>query len=193
MTATKVVLQDVRGSYVFVERPRKEKDGSDGKYSMQIILPKKHPQINAVRAAIKAAAVEKFGADVKMGMLKLPLRDGDEERDGDEYHNAYFINANSTRKPQIVNRRNEPAMPDDLEEYCYSGATFHVSINFYAFNYEGKKGVAAGLNNLMLRKKTQRLDGTANATSEFAELADAAGNLAADDDWGLDDEDDIPF
>jgi len=188
MSNTKVILQDVRGSYVFVKEPRKEKDGSDGKFSMQVIIPKDHPQVNAVKAAIKAAAVEKFGSTVKLGTLKLPLRDGDEEREGEEYVNAYFINANSQRKPQVVNRRNEPADPDDMEDYCYSGATFHVSINFYAFNFEGKKGVAAGLNNLMLRKKTARLDGTTSATSEFAELASDDTDDDGDD-W----DDEVPF
>ena len=94
-----------------------------------------------------------------------------------------FINCNSkNRKPGVVNRRNEPADIDDMEDYCYSGAYFHVSINLYAYVFEGKKGIAAGLSNVMLRKKGERLDGSTSATSEFEDFAD-------DDDDDLDDDD----
>lgn len=181
--ANKVILQNVRCSYVFVTEPRKGDNGEDGKYSIQPLIPKDSPQIKAIKKAIKEAATEKFGEQVKMGMLKLPLRDGDEERDGEEYEGMYFLNANSAKKPGIVNRNNEPADADDLEELCYSGAYFHVSINFYAFNHEGKKGVAAGLANVMLRKKGDRLDGSVAATTEFSEFADESADGEDDEDW----------
>lgn len=180
----KVIIQNVRCSYVFVTEPRKNDNGEDGKYSIQIIIPKDDPQVKKIKAVIKKAAEEKFGSSVKMGMLKLPLRDGDEEREGEEYEGCYFINANSTRKPGIVNRNNEPADQDDLEEYCYSGAYFHASVNFYGFNFEGKKGVAVGLNNVMLRNKGKRLDGAVAATSEFSDYADDGDETDNnDDDW----------
>ena len=177
----KVILQDVRCSYVFVTEPRKGENGESGKYSIQILLPKDDEQVKKIKAAIVKAAEEKFGSNVKMGMLKLPLRDGDGEREGEEYEGVYFLNANSSRKPGIVNRNNEPADQDDLDEYCYSGAYFHVSVNFYAFNFEGKKGIAVGLNNLMLRKKGERLDGSSSATSEFGSFADSDDDFEDDE------------
>lgn len=183
----KVILQNVRCSYVFVTEPRKKDDGTAGNYSLQILLPKGDKQVKRVEKAVTEALVGKFGADAakKKGKYKLPLRDGDEERDGEEYENHYFMNANSGKKPGIVNRNNEPADQDDIEEYCYSGAYFHASVNFYAFDAKdgGKPGVAVGLNNVMFRKKGDRLDGSVAATSEFSEFADG------DDDF--DDEDDL--
>ena len=179
---TKIIIQDVRCSYVFVTEARKAENGEDGKYSMQIILPKNHSQVKKIRSVIRQVAEEKFGSNVKMGTLKLPLRDGDDERDDDEYKNCYFLNAASTRKPGIVNRNNEPADQDDLEEYCYSGAYFHVSVNFYAFNFEGRKGIAVGLNNVMLRKKGDRLDGAVAATSEFSDFVEE-DETGDDDNW----------
>ena len=181
----KVILQNVRCSYVFVEKPRKAQEGEgDGKYSLQVIINKDDPQMKKVKAAIKAAAVDKFGKDAKMGAMKLPLRDGDEEREEKEYNGTYFFNANASRRPGVVNRKNEPADQDDMDEYCYSGAIFHVSVDFYAFNFQGRKGIAVGLNNLMLRKKGNRMDGTASASDEFADMAD-------DDDDFDDDLDDL--
>lgn len=166
----KVILQDVIGSYVYITKPRETDDGKEAKYSMQIIIPKDSPAVAKIQEAVKKVAQEKFGEKVKLGAIKTPLRDGDEERDEKVYQNCYFFNANASRKPGIVNRHNEIADPDDIEEYCYSGATFHVSVNFFAYDFNGTKGVGAGLNNVMLRKKTPRLDGAMTAEDEFAEF-----------------------
>lgn len=179
----KIILQNVRCSYVFLTEPRKGEDGEQGKYSVQVLIPKNDPQVKKLKKAIESAAQDKFGAKVKMGTLKLPLRDGDEEREGEEYEGMYFLNANSARKPGIVNRNNEPADIDDIEEYCYSGAFFHASINLYGFDFNGKKGIAAGLNNVMLRKKGERLDGSASASSEFADFAEEGSDADDGDDW----------
>ena len=187
----KMIIQNVRCSYVFVDEPRDETD-DDGnktgkkKYSIQPLISKKHPQLKKMRAMIQKVAQEKFGAKVKMGMLKTPLRDGDTERDDEEYAGHYFMNCNGNRKPGMVNKANEPADPDDIAEYCYSGAYFHVSVSFYPFERKGNKGVAVGLNNVMFRKKGERLDGSVAATSEFADYAEEADG----DEFGDDDGDD---
>ena len=185
----KIILQDVRCSYVFVKSPRKKDNGEDGKYSVQILIDKTDKeQISKIRRAIDTTLVDGFGADAtkKRGKYKLPLRDGDEERDGEEYEGMFFMNANSGRKPGLVNKNNEPADLDDIEEYCYSGAYFHVSMNVYSYPARdgGKPGVALGLNNVMLRKKGDRLDGTTSASSDFSEFATASDETDNnDDDW----------
>lgn len=169
----KVILQDVRCSYVFAHQERK-----DGGYGVQPLIEKGSALHKKLIKIVDKVLADKFGADApkKKGRYKLPLRDADEEdRDGEEYRGMIFFNANSGKKPGIVNKNNEPADIDDIEEYCYSGAYFHVSVNIYAFDKPedgGKPGVAVGLNNLMLRKKGDRLDGTVAATSEFADFAD---------------------
>tara|TARA_R110000782_G_scaffold219539_3_gene306876 strand:- start:82 stop:639 length:558 start_codon:yes stop_codon:yes gene_type:complete len=182
----KIILQNVRCSYVFVQYPRKKEDGSEGKYGVQILLQKDDPQVKKLNSIVRETLISGFGEDAakKLGKFKLPLRDGDDERDGEEYAGVYFMNANSGKKPGIVNRNNEPADVDDLEEYCYSGAYFHASVNVYSFKSKdgGKPGVALGLNNLMLRKKGDRLDGSTSATSDFS---DFGADNAVDD---LDDE-----
>lgn len=181
----KMILQNVRGSFVFVQQPRKKENGEPGNYGIQVLVSKDDPQIKKFEKLVDQALAEKHGEQAlkKKARYKLPLRDGDEERDGEEYENMYFFNANGGKKPGIVNRNNEPADADDLEELCYSGAYFHISVNVYGFDAKdgGKPGVAVGLNNVMLRKKGERLDGSVAATSEFADLAEA-GNDDFDDD-----------
>jgi hypothetical protein len=168
----KVILQDVRCSYVFAHKERK-----DGVFSVQPLVEKGSALHKKLIKVVDEVLVEKFGQDAlkKKARYKLPLRDGDEERDSEEYEGMIFFNANSGNKPGIVNRNNEPADIDDIEEYCYSGAYFHVSVNIYPFEAKegGKPGVAVGLNNIMLRKKGDRLDGSVSATSEFADFAEA--------------------
>lgn len=87
--------------------------------------------------------VAKFGGKKpNKAAIKLPLRDGDIERDDEAYKGHYFINANSTTAPQIVDRAVKPIL--DRSE-VYSGCYARVSLNFYAFNSNGNKGIAGEL------------------------------------------------
>ena len=166
---TKVVTGIVRLSYEHVWEPASI-NGSNPKYSVSLIIPKDDVKtiaaINqAVDNAIKDGAA-KFGGKIPpKGALKLPLRDGDTERDDEAYRNAYFVNANSTTAPQIVDRAVQPIL--DRNE-VYSGCYARVSINFYAFNSNGNKGIACGLNNLQLIRPGEPLGGKASAESDFA-------------------------
>ena len=129
-----------------------------------------------MKAAIKAALEEgkaKFGGKIPV-TYKNPLRDGDAERPDDEnYENSYFINANSARKPGLVDENLDPII--DKDDF-YSGCFGRASINFYAFNVSGNKGVAAGLNNLQKLEDGVRLSG---------------GGASAEEDFGADNDDDL--
>lgn len=126
----------------------------------------KKPVSNAaVDAAIKEG-VAKFGGKVPpKGALKLPLRDGDAERDDEAYKGAYFVNANSTTAPQIVDKAVQPIL--DRAE-VYSGCYARVSINFYAFNTNGNKGIACGLGNIQKVRDGEPLSGRTSAADDFA-------------------------
>ncbi len=47
-----------------------------------------------------------------------------------------------------------------------------ASINFYAFNSNGNKGIACGLNNLQKIRDGEPLGGKASAASDFATDSD---------------------
>ena len=166
---TKVVTGIVRLSYEHVWEPASI-NGSNPKYSVSLIIPKDDAKtiaaINqAVENAIKDGAA-KFGGKIPpKGALKLPLRDGDTERDDEAYRNAYFVNANSTTAPQIVDRSVQPIL--DRSE-VYSGCYARVSINFYAFNSNGNKGVACGLGNIQKVRDGEPLGGKTSAADDFS-------------------------
>src|SRR3982750_1259528 len=99
----------VRLSYPHLFEPKAMDDKQPGnkKYSAKFLIPKSDTQtVNAIKAEIEkiyeAEKAGKFKGKVK-SKLKFPLRDGDEEfPDNPEYAGMYFINANSTRQPQVV-------------------------------------------------------------------------------------------
>jgi len=169
---TKVVTGMVRFSYANVWEP-KSINGSDEKYSVSLIIPKTDKKtIAQIEAAIEAAKQEgkaKFGGKIPAN-LKLPLRDGDIDRPEDEaYKNAYFINANSKERPGIVDRSVKPIL--DQSEF-YSGCYGRASITFYAFNQNGNKGIACGLQNLQMLLDGEPLSGRSRAEDDFATFDD---------------------
>jgi hypothetical protein len=172
---TKVITGIVRLSYANVYEPKSINGGTE-KYSVSLIIPKSDTKtVAAVSAAVDAAIEEgkgKFGGKVpSKAALKLPLRDGDIDRpDDDAYAGHYFINANSNTAPQIVDKQVNPIL--DRSE-VYSGMYARVSINFYAFNSNGNRGVACGLGNIQKVRDGEPLGGRSNAADDFATDADS--------------------
>lgn len=166
---TKVVTGIVRLSYANVWEPASI-NGSKPKYSVSLIIPKNDIQtIAAINAAVETAIKEgapKFGGKIpNKAALKLPLRDGDLEREDDAYKGSYFVNANSTTAPQIVDRSVNPIL--DRAE-VYSGCYARVSLNFYAFNSNGNRGVACGLGNIQKVRDGEPLGSRSSAVDDFA-------------------------
>lgn len=172
MNSTKVVTGKVRFCYVNVFEPTAMNEGDTPKYNVCILiskgdkatLDKISKAIAAAKEAGKAKLANKNGQLPADAALKLPLRDGDAERPDDPaFESCYFINANSNRKPSIVDRDLNPIM--EKEEF-YSGCYGRASINFYAFNVSSK-GIAAGLNNLQKLEDGEMLAGGSTAEEDF--------------------------
>jgi hypothetical protein len=166
---TKVVTGIVRLSYANVWEPASI-NGSKPKYSVSLIIPKGDTKTIAdINAAIDAAIQDgaaKFGGKIpNKAALKLPLRDGDIERDDEAYKGSYFVNANSTTAPEVVDRSLQRIL--DRNE-VYSGCYARVSINFYAFNSNGNRGIACGLGNIQKVRDGEPLGGKTSAADDFA-------------------------
>ena len=101
--------------------------------------------------------------------MKLPLRDGDTEREDEAYKDSFFVNANSTTPPQIVDSKVQPIL--DRNE-VYSGVYARVSITFYAFNSNGNRGIACGLGNIQKVRDGEPLSSRSNAEDDFTTLDD---------------------
>lgn len=172
---TKVITgPDTRWSYANVWEP-KAINGGTPKFSVSLIIPKSDTKTVAkIKTAIEAAYKEgesKLKGNGRtvppLASLKTPLRDGDAERPDDEaYANAYFVNANSATVPGIVDASRQPILE---RSEVYSGVYGRASINFYAFNSNGNRGIACGLNNLQKIRDGEPLGGKTRAEDDFAD------------------------
>ena len=166
---TKVITGKCRLSYAHVWEPVSIDGTSEPKFGACIIIPKTDKvTIKKVKAAVEAAVqdgIKSKWKGKKPANLKLPLRDGDEERPDDEaFADAYFVNANSKTRPGIVDLAKHEIM-DSTE--VYSGCYCRFSVNFYPFSASGNNGVAAGLNNIQLVADGEPLGGRSRAEDDF--------------------------
>lgn len=173
---TKVKIGEVRFSYVHIFTPEAAAEGGDKKYSVSLIIPKSNKKLiadikTAIEAATQAGIASRFDGKRPVN-LRSPLRDGDLERADDEaYAGAYFINVSSKTKPGIVkrmkvngeNRLVEVTNEDDIYSGCYGFA----SVNFFAYNNKGNRGIGAGLNNILKTRDGEYLGGRSSAESDF--------------------------
>ena len=171
-SATKMVIP-CRISFANIWEP-KAINGGDEKYSVSCLIPKSDKKTlariqKAVEAAKEDGKARKWGGKIPPN-LKLPLRDGDIDRPDDEnYEDCYFLNASSKDAPQVVDRKVNPILDPMM---VYSGCYCNVSVNFYAFNANGNRGVAAGLGNIQFVRDGERLSGKASADADFDALED---------------------
>lgn len=164
---------NTRWSYVNAWEP-KSINGGTPKFSVSLIIPKSDTKTVAkIKAAIEAAYKEgeaKLKGNSRtvpaLSAIKTPLRDGDAERPDDPaYANSYFMNANSNTAPGIVDADCQPIL--DRSE-VYSGVYGRASVNFYAFNSNGNRGIACSLNNLQKIRDGEHLGGKSSAEDDFA-------------------------
>jgi hypothetical protein len=166
--ATKVITNLVRFSYPHLFKPQKDDSGAE-KYGVVLLVPKTDTKgVAAIKKAIEAALAEgltsKFGG--KKAGLKMPLRDGDEEKDDPAYKGMYFISANSKQRVPMIDAEMEPLVNEvDFK----SGDWGRASITFFAYNAEKSKGVGCGLNSVQKLKDGKPLGYTSNPREDFAE------------------------
>lgn len=175
LNPTRVVIGEIRFSYAHLFEP-KSINGSKPKYSLSVLIPKTDTAtITAIEKAIDAAidaGVAKFGGKrPAKAALKLPLRDGDVERDDEAYKGCFFLNANTTTPPQVVDENLQPILS---AAEVYSGCYGRVSLNFYAFNTNGNRGIAVGLGNVQKLRDGEPLGG--GRTSAVDDFAPAGGD-----------------
>lgn len=178
---TKVVIP-CRISFANIWEPKAIND-SEPKYSVSCVIPKSDKKtIASIQKAVEAAKEDgkarRWSGKIPPN-LKLPLRDGDIDRPDDEnYADSCFLNATSKDAPQVVDRRVQPITDPMM---VYSGCYCNVSVNFYPFNANGNRGVAAGLGNIQFVKDGERLSGRASADADFNALDDEEEDVLGDD------------
>lgn len=170
---TKYVTPEITCSFPYLF----EKSDYTEKYGLSIPVPKElEEEITKIENMIGNAAENKWGkkARVEIGKkIASPLRDGDTERDDDDiYRDTIFFSANSSRKPGVVGPDLKPIM--DMDD-IYPGCIIRASVNFYAYDFKGKKGIACGLQNVMKVRDGDAIGGSSSAENDFSDYATTDG------------------
>ena len=169
---TKVITGICTFSYLNCWEPRAI-EGGKPKFSVSLIIPKTDTEtVKKINAAIQAAydegqsRLKGNGRSVPpLSSLRTPLRDGDVDRPDDEtYSGCWFINANSDNAPGVVDADRQPIL---TRSEMYSGVKGRASINMYAYNVNGNRGIACGLNNLQKISDGTPLGGKSRAEDDF--------------------------
>ena len=145
---TKVITGvQTRWSYANVWNPKAMAEGAKPKYSVSLIITKSDTvTIQKIKAAIKAAYEE--------GQSKLK-------------GNGKSVPPLAAIKTPL--RDGDVERPDDE---AYQNAYFVNANTFYAFNSNGNKGIACGLNNLQKIADGEPLGGKTRAEDDFADIDD---------------------
>lgn len=173
----KLILKNVRFSYVRVFEPQQFNGTGDFKYSVVVLIPKTDTeQVKKIRELIETESKEFILAHPKLKGVKpevwaSPLQDGDKSGNED-YEGMYYLNANRLErlgKPIVVDRHKKPI---ETKEEMYSGCWGVASLSLFGYYSSAKMaGVAVGLNGVQKVTDDERLDGGASA-SDFEDYGD---------------------
>jgi len=173
--STKIVTGKVRFSYCNIFEPRAMQEGADPKYSITLLIPKSDKAtVEKIKAAQETAIVSKW-AGKRPAKISTTLHDGDgvREKTGEEFgpecKGHYVMTVSSKQRPGVVDAdRNE--VLDKMA--VQSGDYGRVSINAYAYDSNGNRGVSFGLNNVQFLEKGEPLGGRSRAEDDFADNDD---------------------
>jgi len=170
-------INNARVGYLSVFGEGKVNENGRRSWSLTAYIPKSHPQVDAIKAAINAAK-EKDAPKIGKTGIKSPLLDGDAKNDdgtfrykGDECRGHYLLRCvNYNRRPSVVDQSVQPIL--DPEQF-YSGCFANLRISFYGYAGSANKGISPGLDAIQKVKDGERLSGAGvEATSVFSAVTD---------------------
>lgn len=179
-------------SFPVLFTPRPVVQGGEPRYSLNLIIDaqgQKTPEFQALRRAVAQTIDAKWGDGKSrdkafVAKLRNPfLSTADQDYAGYDDPDAVFIRPWSKNKPGLVDAyRNEITVPGDV----WAGQLVRCSVNTFAYEQSGNRGVSFGLNNVQVcRTDGVRLDGRQSASKEFGDYDDgtnAGAKQMADED-----------
>lgn len=190
--STKLMTPRFRVSFPDVFKPRAMQVGQTEKYAITMLFnmaeinkdPKQKALFDAMVAEAQRAVKEKW-ADKRPAGLRNPFRDGKEKAHLEGYGDGViFVKASTTTKPGLIDGAKQDIIsPDEFYAGCYARAT----VNVYAYDKAGNKGVSFGLQNIQKLADGEPFSGRTSAEEDFdateapseEQAPAAAGNAAS--------------
>jgi len=185
--STTVTTPVFRLSYPKLFKAELNKLNGKEEFSLVALFPK-GTDLTAMQKAAQAAIEKKWGTDPSKWPkpLKNPFRKHEErEKDGKlpDGHEpgGIFMNLKSERKPTVVDQ-NVQEILDPAK--IYAGCFVRASINFYAYDQKGNRGVSAGLGHVQLVRDGDPLGNVVRVTDAFAPVETGGGGTGGAADAG---------
>lgn len=182
----RLMLKNVRLAFPSLWKATAPASGGEPAFSASFILPKDHPQVKEINAALRAVATDKWnekGAAVLKALQaadKTCLHSGDSKPDYDGFEGNLYVSARSKVRPSTFDGlRNEVAEADGV---IYAGCYVNASLELWAMDNSYGKRINAQLRGVQfLRKGDAFTAGGAADSDEFDELGveDTADDLTA--------------
>lgn len=171
---TNVTTGEVRLSFVHLFKPYAYQPGQEEKYSTTILLPKSDTQTKArIDAAIQAAK-DRGAADKWNGVIPPvipnPIWDGDGvKQDGTPFgaeckgHWVFTARTSIDYPPEVVDQNGNPVIN---HSDVYSGCYVLVNVEFWPYNFNGKKGIGCSLGPVKKVRDGEPLGGSAPTAAQ---------------------------
>jgi len=177
-----VVTPEFRVSFPKVFKPESFQ-GGDPTYSVVMMFDKKQ-DIKALKQLAKQAVETKWPDPNKRPKnLRNPFRDGDVEKpDLETFAGKVFITASSKNKPNVVDQNVQPIL---VEDEFYGGCYARASVNAFAYDTAGNRGVSFGLNNIQKLREGEPFTGRSKPEDVFGPVESDSNNNQEEnaDDW----------
>jgi hypothetical protein len=187
MENTSIVVENVRLSYVHLLKPYGRDPMAKQKYSVTIMLPKsdvegKQKVDAAIAAATRNGIANKWNGTAP-AKVPTPVWDGDGlTQNGNKFgpecagHWVFAASTPADKPVDVVDGRMNRII--DATQ-VYSGIYANVCVNFFAYNYQGKKGIGCGLGPVQKVRDGEPLGGSApTAKSVFHAIQEPAAPSA---------------
>ena len=159
----KVITPVFRVSFPQVFEP-KAFGGGDPKFSVVMLFDKK-ADLTKIKALIKKAALAKWPEELPKTFVN-PRKNGD-KKEYNGYAGMIYATASSLYAPGVIDEQKEPIInPKEFYAGCYAIA----SVNAFAYDKLGKRGVSFGLQNLMKINDGEPLGGGSTPEQDFESI-----------------------
>jgi hypothetical protein len=169
---------------------RKGKNGKEGKFEINLLIPK-GSNIDALKTAVMEAGKDKFSKAFKdaggkfPSSIRSPFRKTAENDKIGEFADEFpiYFAARSMDPPGIVgpNGKSAGVTPEDV----YAGRWARISCDAYGYEVDGNKGVSFGLQNIQLLDHDDPMEiggSRVPAESQFDAVEGVSGNDDASSD-----------
>lgn len=169
----KILTPDFRVAFPSVFSKRKFGEG-DPKYWVTMLFPP-DADLGPLRDAAREALEEKWpNPDKRPKNLNDPFRNGDDvEWDG--FAGTTFVRASSLYAPGVIDRRKERITDEEL---FYAGCWARATVNAFAYDKKGNRGVSFGIRNIQFLRDDEPFTGRTAPEEDFDDLPEVAGDGA---------------